>query len=497
MIHSRNERCILKERPNGSIFMNRVMCLTSLLLCLFFLEAHAAPCGIYVEQKTGSRIEFDEEGMARAYEKNNLLNTLSYHFQTGATIKAHNAENTQEEEYILSDRGRQLTLQDKTWGDKLFLAKMPYRCEPKPKLQYLSKPACEYGKEAECCIAGDTRSCVRDADAKKAIPALRQYCSERPDACLELVKHYEADANPSKSLFDLYAEKKALPIEQVQELVGACEKHRSPELCRQAVIQLWRAHQFELSRDLLKKMCDAKLDGEACARFDVLKRMNFAKATEQTSALPCGQYKAATSSLVSSLHFLDKGVIETDLGSRLRARFEQGLIKVRHDKGGDFVFAKQGDDTLLGMDSYSQLTVYNRVQPPSKTCQAPVIYAERALSTACGLDKDPAQCCKEGDSQGCNRLGNMSALKGQWKAAAVSYALVCRQGIRVGCENWIYTISQTGDGDGVEKAFTQLCKQDDLHVACDLLEQNKIQEKMLLFTMGQALKESVGKGATQ
>lgn len=477
--------------------MRRMMRLVCLLLCFFAHGAQAELCGVYAEQKTGQRIEFDADGTARTYESSSLLNALSYHFKTGSTIKTHNAENTLEEEYRLSEGGQQLTLLDKTWGDKTFTAQMPYRCLPKPELQYLGKAACEYGKEAECCVAGDTRACVRDAAEKNALPVLRQYCGQRPDACLELLKGYEVEANPSRPLFDLYAEKKPLPVERVQALVEACKKHRAPELCRQAVTQLWLAQQFEASRDLLRSMCDDKLHAYACAQFDALKPKNLVNTLAPATALPCGEFKTATSALVSEINFQDKGGVETGLGNRLRARLEQGLIKIRHDKGGDFVFARLDEDTLLGMDSYNQLAMYSRIAAPAKACQAPVRYTERELSSTCGLDKDPARCCKAGDSQGCNRLGNMAALNGDWKAAAAAYALVCSQGVRVGCENWIYTIGHTGDGDGVETGLMQLCKQDERHVACDLLEQSRIQEKMLLFVMEQALKESAGKSGSQ
>lgn len=104
------------------------------------------------------------------------------------------------------------------------------------------------------------------------------------------------------------------------------------------------------------------------------------------------------------------------LGSQLRARLEDGLIKLRHhDKGGDFVFARLGDTILLGLDDWNNFEVYRREAAPQQVCQAPIIYKEEPLSSNCGLDKDPADCCKAGDTQGCNRLGSMAALVNNWK----------------------------------------------------------------------------------
>jgi len=303
------------------------------------------------------------------------------------------------------------------------------------------------------------------------------------------MEKYQKAANPSDGLFNLHAEKKPLTLKQLQELDASCEKHQTPELCQKTLEQLWLANRFVQARDLLGRMCRSKIDENSCLRFQQLSSLKLDNRAEQASAVPCGEFKGTVSSLIGTLDFMDRGLLALGMESKVRARIEDGLVKIRHDKGGDFVFAKLGEDVLLGLDSWNQYEVYRREILPSKTCLPPVAYVEQPLSSGCGLDKNPKDCCDNGDTQGCNRLGSMAALKNDWKAAAIQYEKVCSKGVRIGCENWIYTVGKTGDDQGVESGLQRLCKNDGQHVACDMLELNSIQKMMLLFAMEEVMKD--------
>jgi hypothetical protein len=142
------------------------------------------------------------------------------------------------------------------------------------------------------------------------------------------------------------------------------------------------------------------------------------------------------------------------------------------------------------MDDWNRLEVYRRKAVPEKACLPPVIYTEQPLSSGCGLDKNPEECCQAGDTQGCNRLGSMAALSNDWQKAAEQYAKVCGKGVRVGCENWVYTIGKSGDEQGVEAGLNRLCSGNSSHVACEILESDSIQKMMMVYSLEQMFKEN-------
>jgi hypothetical protein len=236
-------------------------------------------------------------------------------------------------------------------------------------------------------------------------------------------------------------------------------------------------------------MCKAKLDERACERTRELRTLDLSAKLSPASTLPCGTFKSTVSSLTGDLSFLDKGIVTLEVGNRARARLEDGFVKVRHDKGGDFMFMPLDPDVLLGMDDWNQFEVYRRVQSPKITCVAPVLYKEAPLSSGCGLGQDPKTCCQTGDTQGCNRLGTMLALEGNWQAAADNYAKVCAHGVRVGCENWIHTVSKTGEAQAVKSGLSRLCRRSRQHVACDVLDTTNFEMLKLTHELEKAAQE--------
>jgi hypothetical protein len=472
------------------LFVKRSITMALVLTVFCATTALAAPCGRFVDSKSGGSLVFNSDGTTREYDRDGQLSSLNNYYRAGSALYLRNLESGWGNNYNVSANGKNLTLKDPTWGDKIFAGTQPLQCKPKAEFAYLAKPVCDYGKERECCSAGDMGACVKDAELNGDLVKLKQFCGTRPDACLALQAAYEKEANKGGTLFSMYAEKKPLAPEQLKDVAEQCKKHTSPELCRKSMEQLWRGNHFTQARDLLKSMCATSQDGKPCERYEQLSSIQLPAKIEAASALPCGEYTSTVSSLTGDITFLDKGAVQLGLGSRLRARLEDGLVKVRHDKGGDFIFARIGQDILLGMDDWNRLEVYRRNVVPEKACQAPVVYTEVPLSSGCGIDKDPNECCKAGDTQGCNRLGSMAALTNNWQKAAEQYAKVCAQGVRVGCENWVYTIGKTGDSEGVAAGLTTLCDRNSSHVACDILETGSIQKMMLGYGLEQMLKES-------
>ncbi|ABK98137.1 hypothetical protein Ppro_0506 [Pelobacter propionicus DSM 2379] len=63
------------------------------------------------------------------------------------------------------------------------------------------------------------------------------------------------------------------------------------------------------------------------------------------------------------------------------------------------------------------------------------------------------------------------------------YASACGAGVRIGCENRVYTFSNPGDDQGVESGLARICRQEERHIACDILDQSRIAPMVLRFEM--------------
>ncbi|MDK9717874.1 MAG: hypothetical protein OEL57_08200 [Trichlorobacter sp.] len=458
-------------------------------LCLVQV-ASAGPCASYLDQKSGYRLLFQPDGTVQEYNKDGVVQAVHQYYRAGQSVWLRNFESGYSQHYQFVDNGKQLKKSDSSWGDTIYIQQQRNSCPSLQKLAYLTKPECSYGKEKECCAAGDSNACVGEAHNSDNIPVLQRQCRTQPQACLALLELYDKAANKRDTPFSgMYAEKMPLPAAQLDEIADSCSRFKTPDLCRKAAQQLWRAQRFSQTARLFEAMCKANLDEHACARHKQLINLQFPKTLAPATTPPCGEYRSTVSALSGTMVFKDRGMVTVSLGSQLRARLEDGLIKLRHDKGGDFIFARLSDTILLGMDDWNNFEVYRRETPPQQLCQAPVIYKEEPLSSNCGLDKDPAVCCQAGDTQGCNRLGSMAALVNNWKEAALQYAKVCEKGVRVGCENWIYTVGKTGD-ESVEEGLKKLCAKDDHHVACDLLETDRVTQAMLGYELEKMLKET-------
>ena len=265
-----------------------------------------------------------------------------------------------------------------------------------------------------------------------------------------------------------------------------CSGTGSAEVCNNAAGKLWAAGRYLQARSALQTACSEGGDPDACKKAEPLLGMSdqdqhLAPATQ----LPCGDYAAATG-LMSELKFGDRGMVEAGMGGRMRARLENGLVRVRHDKGGDFVFRVLDAQRMLGIDSWNEFALYQR-QGGADRCSAPVVYVEKPLEQDCPAimqEGGAKACCDAGKLQGCNALGNQRALQGDWTGAKVYYQQICAQGVRTGCENLTQVYAHAGD-ESVIDSLDRLCEADPKHVACDVSETSNWE----MLGMAQALQE--------
>lgn len=481
------------------------MALLKMLAALWMLVsgvAMAAPCAEYVNASGSERYVFDADGTGSFYTgyggEKATISARFQHYRQGNAVLVRNVENGFMHHFVLGRQGAELT---EKGGDRL-KARMPYRCQAVESVRSSVSPAaCAPGQEANCCASGDAAACegLPPAAAGRRA-ALESACKHSPQACLLLIKDDEQEASPKKDLADIfssmYATRKPLPSSRLDAVEAMCTRHRTPELCRKAIDQLWVAQRREAAVRLLEQSCTAGLDESRCKNLPQLQSLRLSSALTSPRELPCGEFESSGPALLSTLEFGNRGRVQIGFGSSPTARIEDGTIRIRHDKGGDFVFAMLDESTLLGMDDFTSMAVFKRDKAPAQSCTPPIKYAETALSTSCVLGQDPQACCAAGDTQGCNRLGNMAALANRWREAAGHFAKVCAAKVRVGCENWVNTVGHTGDMEGVERGLRSLCEKDGTgtHVACDVLENGELAKQGMYQAFGKAMMDAANKG---
>lgn len=200
---------------------------------------------------------------------------------------------------------------------------------------------------------------------------------------------------------------------------------------------------------------------------------------------------------MDTLDFGDAGLVGIGWDSQLRARVEGGDIRIRHDKGGDFVLRPLPGGQLLGMDQWTRFQVFTATGEGASSCSAPKQYTVLPLPQDCPLalaSGGAEACCAQGRLQGCNVLGNRLAMSGNWLQAAQHYLTVCRAGVREGCENLVTAQGNSAELDA-HAMLEQLCHADrsGRHVACDVLETGN----WSTLALGRALQEAVDEAASE
>lgn len=285
------------------------------------------------------------------------------------------------------------------------------------------------------------------------------------EACRQAAK--QALAQAFAKMFSFGDASPPLPAARLDELPGLCERNGSGQVCQAVAEALWDGGRYAAARTALQTGCKRGGDPNACARLAALTDSDL--GVVRATRLPCGDYTAATG-LMDELGFGDQGLVTASFGTTLRARLEDGQVRMRHDKGGDFVFGVLPGQRLLGLDHWNRFAVYTR-NGGAEACTAPIAYNEIPLPQDCPAttESEARQCCARGSLQGCNIVGNQRALVGDWAGARTQYLKLCGKGVRIGCENLLQVYAEGGDAS-VREDMQRLCARDRRHVACDVAE---------------------------
>lgn len=449
--------------------------------------ALAAPpaCGTYLDADSGARLEIDDRERARLLREGMAPATQHYRV-TGATLRLFDTDQGYASDFTLGADGRTLIEVDETFRKTLVLAKArscgatpppaaPGSCRADLDACFADIGNASPDRLRAACDDGVAIACVRWIDALRAEHDSDPF--EQPAACREDDPSFSKQACEdaatallaralTEAVGSMYADDAPLPAEALATLPALCEKNGSAKVCNEVAEQLWTGERHADARAALDIACRRGGDPEACRHANALGAVASLR-TQRAERLPCGRYVADTG-LMSELDFGDRGLVAS-IGGQLRARIENGQVRIRHDKGGDFVFAPVDGDVLLGIDRWNRYAVYAR-DGGATTCTAPTVYIEKPLGEDCPQPgrESIAACCARGSLHGCNALGHQRALAGDWAGAKPEYLKVCTAGVRAGCEN-LARVYEHGD-DSIPDLLDALCAKDATHVACDVRE---------------------------
>ena len=469
-----------------------IAALSTTLLWSHDTHAQTLTCGSYLDAESGARLEVIDGERARiVYD--GMAPLAQRYRRTGATLRLFNVDDGDPDDYTVDADGRTVTGDDATFR-KTFVLQQAAACEQ-------SQPPALAGScraDLDACIATiDIATpaalqaacdddlpfaCVRWIDSAKRSPDDIGDENGPPPECREgpTFSDSACEAAISKALgtalaeiaSGMYADDVPLPPERLDTLPALCTRHGSAKVCAKVAEALWVGGRFAQARDALRTGCERGGDGDACKHLSPLAALGDAQLTiVPATTLPCGRYVADTG-LMSELDFGDRGLVG-GIGGNLRARLEAGRVRIRHDKGGDFVLQRIGGERLLGIDDWNRYAVYRRDDSDggATACAAPMIYDEQPLVEDCpqpGNDT-AAACCARGSLHGCNIAGHQLALSNAWAEAKPYYLKVCAAGVRIGCENLIQVFARGNDAT-VPDDLDALCATNPRHVACDVRE---------------------------
>lgn len=454
-------------------------------LALFSPSALAAPpaCGTYVDADSGTRLEIDDAARARLLREG-MAPSTQHHRTTGTTLRLFDTDEGYASDYTLSADGRTLTEVEQAFR-KTFVLEAPRACAAPPPpaapgscradLDACFADSADASPDAlrAACDDGLAFACVRWIDGLRAVED--EAPVEQPTACREGTPAFSQQACEdavagllaralAEAARSMHADDEPLPAPALDPLPALCAKHGSAKVCNEVAKQLWAGARHADARAALRIACERGGDPDACRHAAALGTVASLR-TQRAERLPCGRYVAETG-LMGELDFGDRGLVAS-IGGQLRARIENGQVRIRHDKGGDFVFVPVEGDALIGIDRWNRYAVYSR-EGGAATCAAPTVYIERPLGEDCPQPgrESFAACCARGSLHGCNALGHQRALAGDWAGAKPEYLKVCTAGVRVGCEN-LARVYEHGD-DSIHDLLDALCAKDATHVACDV-----------------------------
>lgn len=485
--------------------MAKASLMAALLLAAAHLHAAEPACGTY--RNEGRALVIDSASQAREFSAGNAPRNFVFQ-STGAELRMTDLDTGHTSTYKVRDGNR---IADDL-GMSEYVLSEPATCKPAPQAAPAGTCRADLAACTERAYDADEATLRRWCDVEglpfacdKLIDLYQQQAATRskpepeiePAVCVEGTPAYSEQACMAaakeafgqalvEALGSMQAEAVPLAAGNLDHAAAMCTRSGSAKVCNNAAGKLWAAGRYLQARDALQLACDQGRDPEACKQVEPLAALRDQDLQPAPSTqLPCGDYAAATG-LMSELKFGDRGIVEGVAGSRMRARLENGLVRMRHDKGGDFVLRVLDEQRMLGVDDWNEFALYQR-QGGADRCSAPVVYAEKPLQQDCPaiMQEGGAQaCCDAGKLQGCNALGHQHALADDWAGARPYYQKICANGVRAGCENLTQVYANAGD-DAARTDLEQLCAKDPQHVACDVLDTANWEA----LTLGQAMQQ--------
>ena len=173
-------------------------------------------------------------------------------------------------------------------------------------------------------FSNETPAC---AAALEADPALREQIVKAAMGAA-MVEAVSSVLSPSTPV--------VVPAAQRQQLLQLCQQVGHGGFCSRVAELSWESGDPLQAVQALTTACAPGKDSAACERLPALQALGASLRPQPATALPCGTFRAA-GGLMDTLDFGDAGRVGIGWDSQLRARVEDGDIRIRHDKGGDFV----------------------------------------------------------------------------------------------------------------------------------------------------------------
>jgi hypothetical protein len=165
------------------------------------------------------------------------------------------------------------------------------------------------------------------------------------------------------------AAENTFPAARLDALPPMCRKHSNSELCEKVADLLWDGGRYLDAANMLKRACTLKSQSACDSAKSLAGLDNKVLSAPARAGMPCGKYVAANG-MFDEFTFGDRGAVEGKYGMKMNARLEGGLVRMQHDKGGDFVLRYLPDGRLLGLDTFTRYSLYKRDAGTEK-CAAP------------------------------------------------------------------------------------------------------------------------------
>lgn len=487
------------------VFPRRRMA-TGRALLLFALAAASLPaaaqsmaCGTYLQDDGTASLTIESEALGflsgpyqaterlRLARQDNLLGTGN--LSTGRL-----------ENWEFSDDDRTVT-----GGYHTFHLKQAAACKPVPDmvegscmadtsdcLEALPEAApaqlhawCSEGVEAACTQLQETyQRQAKEAQPQRAQaePQMPPYCRddaspEEGEACMAVMKAMAGELM-GRAVMGLERTLDApLPAPQLDELAALCTHQQGEAFCSNVAEALWNGGRLQQAQQALQRSCAQREGTYACGPLKELAPLTTQPASALTpvaaTALPCGRFEAGYG-LLSNLRFLDGGLVEVmGVGTRLRARVQDGRILMSRDVGSDFVLQPLSNGALAGMDKDNRYGYYQRMDTSATSCQPPPsAFVEIPQPLDCPIlarKGGAASCCNDGKLLGCKVAGEALHAAEKWAQATPYFIKLCSAGVRDGCLGLAAGYAHTADPK-VPQAMAAICAKDGkgTHVACDV-----------------------------